>query len=101
MSTKTIRDIVKENSDLHFIKINKPCKNDKSTWTFDVIDETSQLSGVSDYLHNYYYQIVQLRRDEHYFIAYKIYYGNVYEYFVDCRKSNHRNSTKKYIRYYH
>lgn len=97
MSTKTIRDIVKENSDLHFIKINKPCKNDKSTWTFDVIDKTSQLSGLSDYLHNYYYQIVQLRRDEHYFIAYKIYYGNVYEYFVDCRKSNHRNSTKKYI----
>ena len=85
MSAKTIRDIVKENSDLHFININKPCKNDKSTWTFDVIDKTSQLSGLSDYLHNYYYQIVQLRRDEHYFIAYKIYYGNVYEYFVDCR----------------
>lgn len=93
---KTIKDIVIENADLHLIKITKPNKTDRSGWTFKVIDQTSDLYGVSDLLSNYNYQIVTLRRGTHYFLAYKIFFANKFEYFVDTRKANHRDSTTKF-----
>lgn len=94
---KTIKDIVIENEDLHLIKITKTNKRDRSSWVFNVIDKTSELYGVSDLLINYNYQVVTLRRGNHYFLSYKIFFGNKFEYFVDTVKANHRNSTSKYV----
>ena len=94
---KTIKDIVEECNDLYLIKINKQNKRDKNTWTFTIIDKTSNLCGLSDKLSNYTYQIVTLRRGNHFFLAYKIYFDNKFEYFVDTRKANHRDSTTKYV----
>lgn len=95
---KSIKSIVYENDDLHFININKPDKNNKKTWSFTINDETSELSGLSDMLSNYNHQIVTLRRGSHYFLAYKIYFNNKYEYFIDTRKANHRDSTSTFIK---
>lgn len=94
---KTIKDIINESEDLHFIKIYKPNKRDRSTWTFTVIDSTSDIAGISDYLSNYKFQIVTLRRGNHYFLSYKIYFDDKFEYFVDTRKSNHRANTSEYV----
>lgn len=94
---KSIKSIIQESPDLHFITINKPSR-DRSTWTFEVNDDTSVLNGVSDSLCNYKYRIVTLQRDTHFFISYKILFDDgSFEYFVDPKKSIHRSSTRKYI----
>lgn len=94
---KTIKDIINENEDLHFIQINKINKRDKKTWSFTITDSTSEYSGLHDKLSNYKFQIVTLRRGNHYFLSYKIYFDNKFEYFVDTRKSNHRSNTSEYV----
>lgn len=93
----SIKDIVNDNEDLHFIKINKPNKRDKNTWTFNVIDDTSELSGLYDYLSNYKFQVVTLRRGNHYFLSYKIFFDDKFEYFIDTKKSNHRQTTPEFV----
>lgn len=94
---KNINEIIKESDDLHFIRIEKPNKRDKSSWTFTVTDKTSLISGLSDNLSNYKYKIVTLRRGNHFFLAYKIYFDNTFEYFIDTRKANHKKSVSQFV----
>ena len=93
---KTINQIIKDSEDLHFIKIIKPSR-ERNSWRFECNDPTSKLSGISGNLKDYQYKISTLQRGHHYFLAYKIYVGESYEYYVDPKKSIHRTSTKKYV----
>ena len=50
---------------------------DKTTWTFKVNDTTSTLSGTYGKLSDYRYKIVTIRKDDHFFVVYKIYTDDV------------------------
>ena len=97
--SKTLRDIVSEDNKLRFFNLIKHKKYDKNTWEFQIIDERSPYSGITDYLTNYRYQITTLRQNNHFFLVYKIYIteGEEPEYLVDIKKSNHRNSIEKFV----
>ena len=99
MAQKTLRDIVIEDDKLRFFNLIKYNKYEKNTWEFQVIDERSPYSGVVDLLSNYRYQITTMRHNNHFFLVYKIYMteGEEPEYFVDIKKSNHRNSIEKFV----
>lgn len=94
---QTIKDIINEYDELHFATITKPDKFDKSSWIIEVNDNTSKLCGINEPISNYQFQIVTLRRNNHFFISYKIFFDNTFEYFVDCKKSLHRSSVNKYM----
>ena len=99
MAQKTLRDIVEEDDKLRLFNIIKHYKYDKKSWEFQVIDERSPYSGVVDNLCNYRYQITTMRYNNHFFLVYKVYMeeGEEPEYFVDIKKSNHRNSIEKFV----
>lgn len=96
MSIKTISKIILENDDLHFFSIEKPSK-EISSWTFTSDDKTSKLYNVKGKLSDYTYKKVSLKRDNHFFKAYKIYIGNDFEYYVDTKKCNHRYGASHYV----
>lgn len=95
--TESIKNLILRSEDLHLIEIQKPNKRDRNSWKFVVSDGNCSLAGVEDYMHNYDYRTVTLRRDSHYFLAYKFFNNDTYEYYVDPRKANHRVSNMKYI----
>lgn len=99
MVQKTLRDIVEEDDKLRLFNLIKHYKYDKKSWEFQVIDERSPYSGVIDNLYNYRYQITTMRYNNHFFLVYKVYMeeGEEPEYFVDIKKSNHRNSIEKFV----
>ena len=71
---------------------------DKTTWTFKVNDTTSTLSGTYGKLSDYRYKIVTIRKDDHFFVVYKIYTDDGgFEYFVDPQKTTHRKSPQSYM----
>ena len=94
---KSIKNIINEYNDLHYISIKKPTR-DRNSWTFEVQDKTSRLNGVCSKLIDYKYRIITLQRGDHFFIAYKLFFDDgSFEYMVDPKKSIHRTSVKKYI----
>lgn len=94
---KSIKNIINEYNDLHYISIKKPTR-DRNSWTFEVHDKTSRLNGVCSKLIDYKYRIITLQRGDHFFIAYKLFFDDgSFEYMVDPKKSIHRTSVKKYI----
>lgn len=99
MEKKALRDIIKEDNRLKEFDLIKHNKYDRNTWEFFIKDEKSPYSGIMDYLTKYYYQMTTMRYDNHFFLAYKLYIrdGEEPEYLVDIKKSNHRNSTEKYV----
>lgn len=99
MSKKTIKDIIKEDNRFKKFNLIKHNKYDKSTWEFQIVDETSQYGGMVGRLMDYRYQITTMRYDNHFFMAYKINLkdGDDPEYLVDIKKSNHRNSIENYV----
>jgi hypothetical protein len=99
MSSKTLKDIIKEDDKLHLFKLIKYDKYDKNTWEFQITDEKSPYGGIVDYLTNYRYLITTMRHNNHFFLVYKMYMkeGDEPEYLVDIKRSNHRNSVEKYI----
>lgn len=94
---ETLRDIVNKSDDLYTFSINKREDFDRYTWEFTVTDKRSCLYGITDKLANYQYNIVTLRRGEHFFIAYKFFFSDKNTYFVDIRKANHKTSVAKYV----
>jgi hypothetical protein len=100
MKTITLRDIIKNDDNIHYIKITKVNKSQPSTWTFTVTDSTAQLNGVSGKLSDYQYQLVTLQRGNCFFRAYKIFYKNTCEYYVDPKLAMFRTSAYKYIELY-
>ena len=80
---KSIKNIINEYNDLHYISIKKPTR-DRNTWTFEVHDKTSRLNGVCSKLIDYKYRIITLQRGDHFFIAYKLFFddGRIAELFT-------------------
>ncbi len=96
--SKTLREIVEDSEDLFVFTINKNNDFDRGSWEFKITDKRSDMYGVSDRLGNYNYRIVTLRREEHFFIAYKFNMpDNKIRYFVDIRKAGHKTSVPKYV----
>ena len=91
---KTLKDIIKNSSDLYQIEIIKPSGNDKynhSNWTFRMVDPRWTDKSFEDYR----FKPVHLRRDSGFFLAYKSDDSNAY--FVDPKRSMYRNSISKYV----
>ena len=88
---ETLKDIIKNSPDLHLIKVDKHNSQDRSEWEFQVMEPGIKLDDS-------HFQTVTLRRDNHFFLAYKFFFGDEYRYFVDPAKANHRNSIYKYIK---
>lgn len=95
--SETLKDIIINNDDLYLISVNKKDRLDRCTWTFEVLDSNSRLAGVVDHFSNYKYQTVWLRRNNHFFMAYKFNFDDGFEYFVDPHKAIHRNTITKYV----
>lgn len=90
---KTLKDIVKNSSDIFFIKVDKPSgnKHNKSSWQYIMVDPRWD----DDTFKTYRFKTVHLRRDNSFFMAYKSDDSNAY--FVDPRRAMYRNSVKKYV----
>ena len=91
---KTLKDIVKNSSDLYLIKVEKPSgqqRHNKSLWKFTMIDPR----WTDDSFKNYKFKTVHLRRDNGFFLAYKSDESNAY--FVDPKGAMYRTSVNKYV----
>ena len=98
MAVKKLRDIIWESDYIYFIKINKPNKHDKSTWTFKINDGRHPMHGLSGRCSDYDMKTVHMRYGDCFFIAYKIDFGDhLPNYFVDTRCALFRTSVDKYI----
>lgn len=93
--SETLREIVKKNNNIFTFSIDKKDEFDRYTWDYTITDKDSKRCGESDKMINHRYRIVTLRRDEHFFLAYK--FDDDDSYYVDIRKANHRSSVPKYI----
>ena len=87
---KTLKDIIKNSTDIFEIKVNKPSK-DHSTWSFRMVDPR----WTDDSFKDYTLKPVYLRRENGFFLAYKADESNAY--FVDVDRSMYRNSIKTYV----
>lgn len=91
---KTLKDILKNSTDLYQIEVIKPSGNEKynhSSWTYSMKDSRWNDESFKDYT----FHPVFLRRDNSFFLAYKSDESNAY--FVDPKRSMYRNSIKTYV----
>lgn len=91
---KTLKDIIKNSSDIYQIEIIKPSGNDKynhSSWKFNMVDPRWTDKSFNEYR----FKTVHLRRDSGFFLAYKSDDSNAY--FVDPKRAMYRNSISKYV----
>lgn len=91
---KTLKDILKNSTDLYQIEVIKPTGNEKynhSAWTYNMKDSRWSDESFKDYT----FHPVFLRRDNSFFLAYKSDESNAY--FVDPKRSMYRNSIKTYV----
>lgn len=94
---KSLKEVISKYNNIHFFSLEKPNKIDRKTWKFTITDKTSEYAGLSGCMSEYNYQIVTLRRDNYFFLAYKMYIDDIPEYYVDVRKSNFRRNATAYI----
>ena len=95
---KKLRDIIWESNNLYFIKIKKPSKHDRSTWTFYINDGRHSMKGLSGKFSDYNIRTAYMRYEDSFFIAYRIDFGgNNSDYFVDTQCAVYRTSVEKYV----
>ena len=91
---KTLKDIVRNSTDLYFIRVEKPSgtsRHNRNTWKFIMMDPR----WTDESFKSYKFKPVFLRRDNCFFMAYKSDESNAY--FVDPKRAMFRTSVNKYV----
>ena len=89
--TRTLKDIIKNSTDLYEISVLKKNNHDRSTWEFVMKDPRWTDPSFKDYT----FKTVHLRRGEGFFLAFKSNESNAY--FVDLKRSMYRKSVPTYV----
>ena len=88
---KTLKEIIKNSTDLYEISVLKKNNHDRSTWEFVMKDPR----WTDDSFKDYTFKTVHLRRGEGFFLAFKSNESNAY--FVDVKRSMYKKSIPTYV----